>query len=236
VLAHAAAHKVSAQRGHKFAIPRYKRGSFKRGILSMNRRPLLAALGLCLAFTTLPALAQMPPTRIRGKIAALDGSLLTVTSRDGATLKITLDEKVTVGALKRVELSSITPNTYVGIAAITGPDGLPQAVEVLVFPEAARGSGEGHYPWDLAPNTTMTNATVQASVQANAGRELSLAYKGGTIAIKVPADVPIVTPYPAERADLKPGMAVFLAATKAEDGSFKAARVTVEKDGVAPPM
>jgi hypothetical protein len=135
-----------------------------------------------------------------------------------------------------VPLASIAPGTFIGTAARPAPDGELQAMELLVFPESARGTGEGHYPWDLAPGSTMTNANVEAAVPATSGRELTLAYKGGSVKVRVPPDVPVVTPSPASLADLKPGATVFLSAMRAADGSLSTSRVTVSKDGVAPPM
>jgi hypothetical protein len=193
-------------------------------------------LVLALLWPLGPTLAQTPPTRVRGTIAAVDGATLSVTSRDGQALRITLVEPLTVATLKRVTLASVVPGTFIGTAAQPGPDGELQAIEVLVFPEAMRGTGEGHYAWDLAPGTTMTNANIEAVVDGNAGRDLTLAYKGGSVKVRVPPDVPVVTPSPATRDDLKPGATVFFAATRAADGSLSTSRVTVSKDGVAPPM
>ncbi len=193
------------------------------------------ALAACCLATA--ALAQAPPTtRIRGTIAAIEGPVMTVTTREGPKLPITLAEPLTVLSVKNVELSSIQPGTYIGTAAKPGPGGQLQAIEVLVFPESARGSGEGHYAWDLQPDSTMTNASVTAAVQGSSGRDLDLAYKGGSTKIHVPDGVPVVTFIPAERSDLKPGAPVFLSATKGADGGLTAARVIVGKNGVAPPM
>ena len=116
------------------------------------------------------------------------------------------------------------------------PGGELRALEVLVFPEAMRGAGEGHYPWDLEAGSMMTNGTVTGAVEATSGRELSLAFKGGNNKIMVPPGTPIVTFAPAERTDLKPEAPVFFSATKNAEGKLSASRVTVGKDGVAPPM
>jgi hypothetical protein len=107
---------------------------------------------------------------------------------------------------------------------------------VVVFPEAARGTGEGHYDWDLGPNSTMTNANVDTVVQGTSGRNLKLSYKGGNNEVTVPPNVPIVTFTTAARTDLTPGKKVFIVATPASQGTYVAQRVVVEKDGVAPPM
>ncbi|MBN8944235.1 MAG: hypothetical protein J0H01_32310 [Rhizobiales bacterium] len=203
--------------------------------MMLHRRAVLSILAVMGAAPAASAQAA-PPMRIRGKIVALEGPILTVTSRDGARLEIRLAETATVGALRRMELSAIAPGSFIGTAAEPGPDGQLQALEVLVFPEALRGTGEGHYPWDLAPNSSMTNATVEAVVTKTAGRELNLVFQGRSVVVNVPPTVPVVTPIPASRADLVPGAAVFLSATRDGEGKLSAARVTVEKDGVAPPM
>ena len=195
--------------------------------------PLALAAYLCAA----AAVAQnAPPTRIRGTIAALDGQTLSVDTREGAKVNVLLNDPLTVSTVKKVELADIKPGTYVGIATRTAANGEQQALEVLVFPEAMRGAGEGHYPWDLEPGSMMTNGTVTGAVEATAGRELSLSFKGGNNKIVVPPGVPIVTFAPAERADLKPGAPVMFGATKNAEGKLAASRVTVGKDGVAPPM
>jgi len=208
--------------------------------MSMFRRQIVAALALGAAGYAARAHAQgqpqTPPTRVRGTIQALDGNTLTVKTREGAVVAIKLNDPLTVSSLKKLDLAAITPGSYIGTAAEPGPDGELVALEVLVFPEAARGAGEGHYAWDLTPKTTMTNANVAASVQGNAGNVLTLTHKNGTTKVRVPPGVPVVTPQPATRDDLKPGRAIFTIAAKAADGSLSTGRITVEKDGVAPPM
>jgi hypothetical protein len=185
------------------------------------------------------ALAQTPaakPSRIRGDIVALDGDVLKVHRRSGDTVSIELKPAVTVSAVKSMQLSDIKPGSFVGTAATTGTDGKLTATEVVVFPEAARGTGEGHYDWDLGPNSTMTNANVDTVVQGTSGRNLKLSYKGGNNEVTVPPNVPIVTFTTAARTDLTPGKKVFIVATPASQGTYVAQRVVVEKDGVAPPM
>jgi hypothetical protein len=194
----------------------------------------IAALALAGA-----ALAQTPnakPVRIRGNIVALDGDVLKVHRRSGDTVSIALAANVPVSAVKSMQLSDIKPGTFVGTAATTGTDGKLTATEVVVFPEAARGTGEGHYAWDLGPNSTMTNANVDTVVQGTDGRNLKLSYKGGSNEVTVPPNVPIVTFTPAARADLAPGKQVFVVAAPGAQGAYSAQRVVVEKDGVVPPM
>jgi Domain of unknown function (DUF5666) len=202
----------------------------------MNRL-LSLATAITLGLTAATAMAQTaPPTRVRGTIASVEGNVLTVTGRSGQAMPIALSDNLTVMTVKKVELSAITENTYVGIATRAGADGKLTALEVLVFPEAARGSGEGHYAWDLEPGSMMTNGTVKGAVTATSGRELSVAYKDGSQTIAVPPATPVVTFAPAQRSDLKPGAPVFLGATKDADGKLSASRVVVGTDGVAPPM
>ncbi|WOD20320.1 hypothetical protein [Paraburkholderia kirstenboschensis] len=198
-------------------------------------------LGVTLAALSLAgaALAQTPaakPSRIRGDIVALDGDVLKVHRRSGDTVSIELKPAVTVSAVKSMQLSDIKPGSFVGTAATTGTDGKLTATEVVVFPEAARGTGEGHYDWDLGPNSTMTNANVDTVVQGTSGRNLKLSYKGGNNEVTVPPNVPIVTFTTAARTDLTPGKKVFIVATAGSQGTYIAQRVVVEKDGVAPPM
>jgi hypothetical protein len=193
------------------------------------------ALAACLSATA--ALAQNAPvTRIRGTIAGLDGNTLAVTTREGAKVDVALNNPLTVATVKKFDLADVKPGSFVGIATRTGPNGELRAIEVLVFPETMRGTGEGHYAWDLEPNSMMTNGTITGTVDAASGRELSVSFKGDSNKIVVPPGVPVVTFAPADRADLKPGARVMFGATKNAEGKLSAGRVTVEKDGVAPPM
>jgi hypothetical protein len=202
--------------------------------MTITRRMSLALAASLCAFA---AQAQdVPRVRIRGTIAALDGNILSVNTREGTKAEILLNDPLTVSAVKKVDLADIQQGTFVGIASRPGSGGELQALEVLVFPEAMRGAGEGHYPWDLEPGSMMTNGTVTGEVAATSGRELSLSYKNGSQKIVVPASAPIVTFAPAERADLKPGAPLFCIATKNAEGKLSAGRITVGKDGVAPPM
>ncbi len=193
------------------------------------------ALAACLLAVT--AVAQTaPPSRIRGTIDALTGQTLSVTTRDGSKVEIMLNDPLTVSTVKPLTLDDIKQGTYVGIASKTGADGKAEALEVLVFPEAMRGAGEGHYGWDLQPGSMMTNANVSAVVAGKTGRDLTLSYKDGTQQIAVPPNTPIVTIAPAARSDLKPGAGVMFGATKNADGKLTASRVTVGTNGVNPPM
>ena len=177
-----------------------------------------------------------PQSHIPGTIQTVGENSLTITTRDGQTVTVALKEPLTVSAMKRLDISAISSGTFIGTAARPGPNGELVAMEVVVFPESLRGAGEGNYGWDLAPGTSMVNANIDALVENNTGRDLTLSYKGGSTKVLVPPDVPIVQPVPAERADLKPGAPVFFTPTRAADGSLSTARVVVGKNGVAPPM
>lgn len=201
----------------------------------MFRSLAAALLAICVAGSALAQNAP-PPTRIRGTIVSYFGQTLTVKSREGQQLEIVLAADVKLASLKKIALSSIGSGNYVGIATRKGKDGTPQAIEVLVFPEAMRGAGEGHYAWDLEPESMMTNGNVDGVASPAVGRDLTVSYKGEKIVIHVPDDAPVVTFAPAAPSDLKPGAAIFLSATKDANDRLTAARVTVAKDGVNPPM
>jgi hypothetical protein len=176
------------------------------------------------------------PTRIRGEITAVDANTVTVKRRgSGDVLKIALKSDVNVGAVKNIQLADIKQGAFIGTATETGADGKLTALEVVVFPEAARGTGEGHYAWDLMPGSMMTNANVDTVASGVKGRVLTLSYKGGSKEVTVPDATPVVTFAPAMRADLIVGKKVFIVATGASS-AYMATRIVVEKDGVVPPM
>lgn len=199
--------------------------------------PLALGAVLCLCGSTL---AQTPPPaqRIRGDVVALDGLQLQVKSRSGEALAVGLAENYTVTAVAQVDRMAIQPGVFVGTATMPQPDGTLTALEVLVFPEAMRGSGEGHYAWDLKPGSMMTNATVaEVAATSQAGtRQMTLKYKGGEQTIVVPADAPIVTFEPGDKSLLIPGAHILLTAAKQPNGSLTATRVLVGKNGLVPPM
>ncbi len=185
-----------------------------------------------------PALAQQPQTkRVRGTVEGLEGNALTVKTREGPVVKITLADNAAVSAVVALTVADIKPNSYVGIASIKGANGMQRAIEVLVFPEAARGSGEGHYPWDLQPDSMMTNATVGTVMAHPGAKMLELTYKDGKQTITVPDGVPIVTFGPGDRTLLVKGAGVFIGGAQVgADGSLTAARVIAGKGGINPPM
>ena len=195
-----------------------------------------AAIALAALLFAQVAIAQTaPPSRIRGEIAANDGKTLMMHRPSGEMVEIALAPDTPVSGVKKLALSDIKNGSFVGIATHPSTDGKLVAIEVLVFPEAARGSNEGHYGWDLVQGGMMTNANVDTVVETQKGRDLTLSYKGGTKQISVPENVPIVTFQPANAGDLTVGKKAFVVAGK-EGEKYKALRIIVEKDGVAPPM
>jgi hypothetical protein len=199
-------------------------------------RPISCLAGAILALLVLPALAQEgTPTRIRGTIEKLDGETLVVKSREGQELSVILSNDLKVSAVNKAQLSDIKRGDFIGTAAVPGTDGKLHAQEVLIFPEALRGTGEGYRPWDLTPDSTMTNATVAEVAEGAKGRLLKLKYKDGEKEIDVPME-PVVTLAPGDPDLLQPGTAVFIPATKAANGTLAASRVIAGKDGVQPPM
>ena len=198
-------------------------------------QPLFAVVVALLAWSG-PAAAQEQSVRIRGAIERVDGPVLTIAPRSGSPLQVTLTPDVRIMAVLPAELAAIAPGTFIGTAALPQPDGTLRAQAVTIFPEAMRGAGEGHRPWDLTEGSTMTNATVDAAVTEVAGRELTLTYKGGQQHLVVTPDTPVVTLAPSDASLLVPGNHVFLSAAQQPDGTLTAGRVAVGKDGLVPPM
>ena len=201
--------------------------------MMITARLLATALACMLV---VPVFAEPATKRIRGEVVAIDGMKLQVRTRGGEAVDIALDDQYTVNAVVGIALGAITNGSYVGTATVPQDDGTLRALEVLVFPESGRGSGEGHYPWDLQPGSMMTNATVAEIVTAGNGRRMTLKYKDGEKVVVVPPTVPIVTFEPGDRSMLKPGAHLILTATVRPDGSLTASRVSVGKDGLVPPM
>jgi len=200
----------------------------------------LALAWIVLLTLLAPALGQTPaapPTqRIRGDIVAVDGLNVQVKARSGETLAVRLADNYTVNAVVKIDIGKIVPGTFVGIATMPQSDGTQTAIEVLLLPEARRGSGEGHYPWDLQPGSMMTNATVADVATVDQSRRITLRYKDGEKVVLVPPAAPVVTFEPGDRSMVKPGAHVIIGATRQPDGSLTASAVSVGKDGLVPPM
>ena len=202
----------------------------------MPRISLLAAL-LVTAIVSVASAQQPPTVRIRGTIEAVDGSLLSVKSRDGTDMKVRVTDNVAVFGVARTELSEIKQGSYIGVTAMPEPDGTQKAIAVHIFPENQRGAAEGFRPWDLRANSTMTNATVAETVKGTDGQNILVKYKDGEQKVVVPPDTPIVTFVAGDKSELKPGAKIIIfGAAKKEDGTLEAARVNVGRDGIMPPM
>jgi hypothetical protein len=198
-------------------------------------RPILALLITLLAA---PAIADdaTPSARVRGSIEQVAGDTVTILTRDGQHQAVLIGPDTKIGALRQLTLADVKAGDFVGTAAVKGSDGRLRALEVTVLPEAMRGLGEGQHPWDTGPDGSMTNATV-AEVAGNPdGRTLQLKYKGGDATVDVPAATPIVTPIPGDRSLLVVGKAVIAFGRQGADGKLTAGYLSVEKDGIKPPM
>jgi len=202
--------------------------------MTLLARSFATAL-LTLAVTLAHAQTPAAPQRLRGTVESFDNTTLVVKERSGEVLRLALADTFAVNEVVPTELASIQAGSYIGTAAMPQADGTLQALEVLVFPEQARGTGEGHYPWDLQPGSTMTNATVADVVGQAKGRTLTLRYKDGEKKVLVPEGVPVVTVKPGDRALLVPGAKVLVTA-QLRDGKPTALRVIAGRNGFAPPM
>lgn len=208
----------------------------------MSKRPViktfaLATLGLAVSLAALPAAAaDTTRVRVRGTIDAFDGGILTVKTREGETDKIALKSGWVVAGVTTASADDIKPGDYVGIASLPKSDGGDGALEVLIFPAAMKGTGEGISAYDLKPNSKMTNATVSNIDRGASGQELTLSFKGEQKKMSVPTGTPIVTFANATQSNLVSGAAVIVTAEKASDGSLSASRVAVGLNGIVPPM
>ena len=194
------------------------------------------ALGVTLLTLGASAAHAADVVRTRGTVVSLEGGKLTVHPKSGPDVTIALADKFAVLAVVKSSMSEIKPGAFIGTATMTKPDSTLRSMEVVVFPEGMKGTGEGHYPWDLPGSSMMTNATVTNAVKSVDGQMVTMAYKGGEKKIEIPADVPVVTLFPASAADIKPGEAVFVPGQRGEDGVVHASVVLFGKDGVVPPM
>jgi hypothetical protein len=206
----------------------------------MSPRTKLSAVVIVLAAcvtTSISAFAEDTPARVRGTLQKMDGNNLTIATKSGKEADVPLKDGAPIIAVTKGAMSDIKSNSFVGITAMPQPDGTQKAVEVHVFEESLRGVGEGHYPWDLMPNSTMTNGAVAQQVEKVEGNTLQVKYKDGEKTIVVPKDAEVVNLVAGSKADLKTGAHVFIPRWEKQGyGSWQAAVVVVGRDGITPPM
>src|ERR1700704_2368976 len=206
-------------------------------ISSLMPRALIASLTVISVFASVAWAQQSPPVRIRGTIESVDGATLMIKSREGDSMKVRMTDNVAVFGVAKTDLLEIKAGSYIGVSAMPEPDGTQKALAVHIFPETQRGAAEGFRPWDLKPNSTMTNATVAETVKGTDGQNILVKYKDGEKKVVVPPDTPIVTFVSGDKSELKPGAKIIIfGAVKKDDGTLEANRVNVGRDGITPPM
>jgi hypothetical protein len=193
----------------------------------------LAGVAVAAALSASAALAQQT-VRIRGPIGVVDGSTLTVKAAEAGDVKVKLADNAAVFGVVKAGLTDIKPGAFIGVGATPQADGSQRAIQITIFAETLRGTGEGHRPWDR-PNTTMTNATVDTTVAGVDGPVITVKYKDGEKKIIVGPDAVIRAYVVGSKDELKPGANISIVnAMKKPDGTFEAARVTVGRDGLIP--
>ena len=197
-------------------------------------RTIRIALAAIIAASCAAATAQT--LRVRGTIEKADGNALTLKSTEGAELKLTLTENAMIVAVVKASMADIKEGTFLGSAAMPQPDGTQKALEVHIFPEQMRGTGEGHRPYAPVPNSTMTNGSASGATVAGVdGPAILVRYKDGEKKIVVLPGVPIVRYEIGGKGDLKAGARfTVIAATRKPDGTLEANRINVGRDGVVP--
>jgi hypothetical protein len=177
-----------------------------------------------------------PPVRIRGTVEKIDGQNLTVKTNNGQSMTVKLADNYVVMGIAKASVADIGSGKFIGTTTLGERDGALVALEVHIFPENMRGTGEGHYDWDLRPASKMTNANVANVTSMGKDRVLMVQYKGGEKKVLVPENAVVVSYTPAEHSELKPGAAIFLVSQRQPDGSLTAPRVNVGLNGQIPPM
>jgi hypothetical protein len=197
----------------------------------------LAAAVLLVVFSAL-SLAQTPPppVRVRGTVQKLENNVMTVKAADGKTVDVKLADNYTVVGVSRAKIADVGAGKYIGTTTLGERNGGLVALEIHIFPEAMRGVGEGHYAWDLKPDSKMTNGNVADVKAVGKDHMLTVQYKGGEQKVLVPGNAKVVLFAPGERSALKKGAHIFSVTQRQPDGSLTAARVNVGVKGTVPPM
>ena len=200
-------------------------------------RAAAVAAALTGALVSFAAAETAPTVRIRGEATKIEGDMLSVKDRGGQALTVKLAPNYRVTELRKAEMSEIAAGKYIGVTAMPQKDGTLKGIAIMIFPDAAKGTAEGHRPWDLAPETTMTNATVDGVVASGSGSTIKVKYKDGEKTVMVTPETAIVAMGPGKPDMLKPGAKILIfGAVKAADGSLSTQGVVVGKDGLTPPM
>jgi hypothetical protein len=208
--------------------------SFREDQMHHTIRLAIAVASLGLFGVASPVSAQ-ETVRIRGTIERVEGPIYIVKNRDGAELKLTVTDNPLFVAIAPSTMADIKPGMFVGSAGTMQPDGTQKAIEVHIFPESMRGTGEGHYDWDLKPQTKMTNANVEQTVAATDGQILSVKYKDGEKKLLVTPETVVVTYVAGNKDDLVPGTKIFVGAAKKQpDGTLQTPRITYGRNGAGP--
>jgi hypothetical protein len=195
----------------------------------------LATVSFALVCIAVPASAADDTVRIRGTIERVEGPVYVVKNRDGAELKLTVTDNPLFVAIAPSTMADIKPGMFVGSAGTMQPDGTQKAIELHIFPESMRGTGEGHYDWDLKPQTKMTNANVEQTVAGVDGQILSVKYKDGEKKLLVTPETVVVTYVPGNKDELTPGTKIFVGAAKKQpDGTVQTPRITYGRNGAGP--
>jgi hypothetical protein len=198
---------------------------------------LVAMLVVCVLSASAWAQQSPTPTRIRGTIENVDGKTMNIKTREGTDVKVNMTDDIAVIGIAKTSLSDIKQGSYIGVSGMPQPDGSQKALAIHIFPEAMRGAAEGFRPWDLRPNSTMTNATVAQTVAGVDGQVIDVKYKDGEKKVVVTPDTAIVAFVSGEKSEIKPGAKIIIfGAKKLDDGSLETNRIGVGRDGITPPM
>jgi hypothetical protein len=193
-------------------------------------------LFLVLAFLCGEAFSQANLVRIRGNVESFDGKVLNVKARNNQTYAVKVPDNLLVIGVNKASVADITPDKYVGTTTVGEKNGALVALEVHIFLENMRGTGEGHRDWDLGPQSKMTNANVAKIVKMSGGHVMTVQYKGGEKTVLVTPETSVVAYSLSDKSEIKPGVPVFINAQRDADGSISSPRVNVGLKGQVPPM
>ena len=206
-----------------------------------NHAPRFVIAGLVGAFAALStssAFAQNAEVvRVRGEVVSFDGaSTLVVKSRQGTDVTVHLGDPLRLVGVVKASVSDIKPGVFIGTTTVQKDGSISHSLEIHIFPELLRGTGEGDRPWDLVPGSSMTNGTAGNAVDSVDGKTITVSYQGGSRTVVIQPDTAIVTYVPIDKGDVKPGVRVFAITQKGADGMLIASALSVGKNGVTPPM